>query len=201
MSKIIIDFSKLRDAELDQKAQTILTEMAVQAAVFTDPVPSLTVLETALEDYRIAMAAAADRGLHAVEVKRQKRKVLETTLRQLGWYVLQVAHDDRAVLLSSGYRVRKEKTSAGILPRPAGFMVRCEEVGRVLMRVKTHRNTRSYNFQYRKAGNEVWIEVNSTRSSIVIDGLESGARYQFRAAYIGANPTRTFSDVLESYVL
>jgi hypothetical protein len=201
MSRLIIDFSRLRDTELDQKAHTILTEMANRALVFTNPIPALTVLETDLDEYRIAMVAAADRSIYAIEVKKQKRKALEATLRQLAWYVQQVAQGDRAVMLSSGYSVSKIGEPAGVLPKPTGFVVRSAEVGRVLMGVKRHRHASSYRFEYRKAGDSAWISLECTRSSVLIEGLESGSLYQFRAAYIGANPVRTFTNVLESYVL
>lgn len=201
MSSLIIDFSKMRDTALDQKAHTILTEMANKALVFTNPIPALTVLEEDLDAYRESMVAAADRSIYAIEVKKQKRKALEATLRQLAWYVNQVAKGDRAILLSSGFSVRKSGEPAGVLPKPAGFVVRSTEVGRVAMSVKAHQNARAYAFDYRKAGDSVWTRYESTRSSVLIEGLESGAPYQFRAAYIGASPVRTFTNVLESYVL
>ncbi len=121
--KVLIDFSRYTDAELDQVAATIIAAMTDNTN-FTTPVPALSLLSTALTAYRNALSAAAMGGEADTIFKDQQREALEELLVPLGLYVELESNGDEAVMLSSGYKVSKQPTPVGQLPKPSNFKVR-----------------------------------------------------------------------------
>ncbi len=201
MAKLIIDLSKLRDSELDNKAQTVIDNTAANAIVFSNPIPALTDVESILGEYRTSLAAAAGKDTHAVEVKKEKRRELEQVLRKLALYIEQQANGNRAILLSSGFDVWKTREPNGICPKPGRFKVENPAPGRVKMSVKPNKMARMYQFEYRLAGDTAWMVHDSSRSSVILEGFEAAKLYEFRAVLRGTNPARTYSDVITMYIV
>lgn len=202
MSKAIIDFSRLNEAELEQQAENILAKMTGNE-LFPTPDPTLTVLEADLDAYRTAVADAALGDRHRVVIRNQKRAQLEWTMRALGLYVDRTAQRNEATILSAGYAVPKEPDTTQPCPKAAGVSVQPGEIGSGVakVRVNRHRSVRMYRFEYRKLGTDTWEWVQRSRSRVQLNGLESFQQYEFRAVYIGTDPTLTYSDVVTSYVL
>ena len=198
--KILIDFSRYRDAELDQKANFIIGSMTDNAA-FTDPIPDIATVTTANEEYITARRDAETGDHEKVAIKNQKRKVLEDLLGKLGLYIEANGNNDEAILISSGFSLKKEREPVGILPKPAGFNAHATEKGMIRLDVHAIKGAESYLFEYRITGATNWTVRISTKSELLLTGLESGGQYEFRVAGIGANPERVYSDALQSYVL
>ena len=204
MAKPIISFDRLRDSEVDQRAENTMTKMADNTTLFANPQPPLTVLETGLADFRASMVDASLKNRQTIIIKNQKRSVLENILRELALYVAQVAKGDPAVILAAGYDHSKTPSPNGPCPKPVNFRVELDTVGtgRVKMRVKPERTAKMYRFEYRLHGDTgPWTETLSTRSSVVVEGLELLKLYDFRVIYLGHDPTLTYSDVISSYVI
>ena len=201
MARLIMDLSKLRDSQLDNKAQTIIDSTSANAVVFPSPVPALTDVEGILEEYRSSLTAAARRDIHAIELKNQKRTELERALRKLALYIEQQANGNRAVLLSSGFDVWKTREPNGICPKPENFKVENPAPGRVKMSVKANKMARMYQFEYRLAGDTDWTVHDGSRSSVMLIGFETAKLYEFRAVLKGTNPVRTYSDVITMYIV
>src|SRR5690606_5992218 len=91
MAKPIIDFSKLRDPQVDQRAENVLVKMAGATTLFANPLPPLTVLESGLTDFRASMVDANLKSRQSIIIKNQKRGELENILRELALYVAQIA--------------------------------------------------------------------------------------------------------------
>ncbi len=204
MAKPKIDFRADRDAQLAQRAQNVFSKLTENDTVFPNPVPALPVVATGIDEFRQSMVDASLRNRQTVIVKNQKRKALETTLRELALYVAQVAKGDPASILAAGYEPSKTGTPYGPNPKPTGFRVIVNPFapGRVTLRVNRLKGRALVNrFEYRKVGAEVWVDRLCSASTLTLDGLESLQRYEFRVAYVGTNPTLTYSDVVESAVL
>jgi len=198
--KILIDFSHYRDADLDQKAIFIIGSMEGNEA-FPNPVPDIITITTANDEY-IAARRDAETGDHEkIAVKNQKRKVLEDLLGKLGLYVEANGNNDEAILISSGFSLKKEREPVGILPKPESFSVHATEKGMIQLNVNTIKGSEGYLFEYRLLGAPNWTVAVSTKSELLLTGLESGKQYDFRVAGIGTNPERVYSDVLQSFVL
>ena len=198
--KILTSFSRYRDAELDQKANFIIDSMTDNAH-FPAPLPSIADITTANNEYIAARSAAETGDKEAIAFKNQKREALEYLLHKLGLYVEATANDDEAVLLSSGYSLKKEPEPIGILPKPQNFSVSATEAGMVTLHLKAIHGADSYQYEYRVIGDPQWIVRVDTKSSLLITGLQNGAAYEFRVAGIGAAHERVYSDVLKSFVL
>jgi len=198
--KILTSFSRYRDAELDQKANFIIDSMTDNTH-FPEPVPAIDDVRTANQEYIAARSAAETGDKEAIAFKNQKREALEYLLHKLGLYVEATANDDEAILLSSGYSLKKESEPIGILPKPQNFSVSATEAGMVTLHLKSIHGADSYQYEYRVIGDLQWIVQVDTKSSLLLTGLQSGGAYEFRVAGIGAAPERVYSDVLKSFVL
>ena len=198
--KVLVDFHHYRDAELDQKANFIISSMTGNAA-FPDPVPDIVSITTANQEYITARRDAETGDHEKVAVKNQKRKALEDLLGKLGLYVEANGNNDEAILISSGFSLKKEREPVGILPKPTGFSVHATEKGMIQLDLNAIKGAESYLYEYRSLGEANWTVRISTKSDLLLTGLESGKQYEFRVAGIGANPERVYSDVLQSYVL
>ncbi|SEM43436.1 hypothetical protein SAMN05216436_104194 [bacterium A37T11] len=98
-------FKHLKDQELLTFGGTVLTAVTGNP-YFTTPNPGLTVLETALEDFRDKMEVANRKGSPLdISLKNDSRDVLIEVLKQLAFYVNTVANGSLSVILSSGFRV------------------------------------------------------------------------------------------------
>ncbi|SEM22059.1 hypothetical protein SAMN05216436_102270 [bacterium A37T11] len=96
-------FKHMRDSDLLNLGGTVLAAMTANTN-FTNPNPALTVLETALEDYRTKLEASSRRGSPLeVSLKNDSRDALLSVLKQLAFYVNTVANGSLSVILSSGF--------------------------------------------------------------------------------------------------
>ena len=75
---------------------------------FSDSIPSITQLQTAITRYSNALVNAAEQGKNNVAEKNKYRQQLELLLYQLGMYVMFVANGDVIILISSGYTLAKD---------------------------------------------------------------------------------------------
>lgn len=200
MAKPIVRIDKMRESDFENLAMRIVENIEGNDH-YPEPLPPLALLKDQLATYRSARAAAANRDTYLVEIRKQARKTLEESLRLLAYYVQQQAGSDRAILLTSGFNLTKEREAAGPRPKPELFRIEHLAPGRVKLKVKAGSLVSSYAFEYRKKGAEAWEKLLSTKSSVVLDGLESGQCYEFRVAYVGSHPSRIYSDVISSYVL
>ncbi|MEP7374554.1 MAG: hypothetical protein ABI675_14265 [Chitinophagaceae bacterium] len=199
-SKVIIDFSKATDTELDQDAQAIVTAMTGNANL-QNPLPSLAVVTAAITDYQTAMSNAANGGAADTEIKDQKREALEVLLRALGLFVEVQSAGDAAIMLSSGFKISKAPSPIGPLPKPTGFEVMPQAKGEVKLLANTINGARIYQFEYKLATATDWILKPSTKAKILLTGLESGKEYIFRMVPIGTSDVRVYSDEVRSFVL
>ena len=198
--KILVDFSHYRDAELDQKANFIIGSMSGNAA-FPDPVPDIAAITMANDEYITARRDAETGDHEKIAIKNQKRAILEDLLGKLGLYVQANGKNDEAILISSGFSLKKDREPVGMLPKPTGFSVHATEQGMVQLDLNAIKGADSYRFEYRLPEDPNWTVRISTKSDLLLTGLESGKQYEFRVAGIGSNPERVYSDVLHSFVL
>jgi len=204
MSTTIYNFKNLSDTQLDTESENVLTKLTGNTN-FATPTPELTVLEADLAAYRIALVEAALGDRHKVEVKNQQRAQLERTLRSLALYVEQVADNDKAVILSAGFSVRKPLQRGSETPEVSDFRVKYDAPGSGIAHVsiKYQQSVRLYRFEHRRVGTEEWKTTSSSASRATVEGLESFQQYEFRAAYVvkGVNPTLRYSETLTTIIL
>lgn len=204
MAKPTVHSQVTSTAKLLRYADNILFKMTHHASLFPDPDPSLATLKAALEGFRSALAEAAFRDMRKVELKNQQQTVLKRIIYELALYVDKVCKGDPAMILAAGFLPRRGGSPTGIAPKPVDFRVSLLRINTqtVKLRVKSWSHTRVYRFEYRKVlSGEDWQMVLRSKSTCVLQRLEKLAEYEFRVAYIGTDPTITYSDVVRSYVL
>jgi len=199
-AKVLFDFSKYTDSELDQQAQAIVLAMTGNAA-FTTPDPTLPTVDTAITEYQSALSEAATGDRQATAIKDQKREALEDILKDLGLYVEKLCKGDVAKILSSGYKASKESTPVGPLPKPTGFEVMPKGKGEILLRCKAIKGAKAYQFEHTLASATDWVISTETKSRLLLTGLNSGQEYKFRVVPVGSSNIREYSDEVGSFVL
>ncbi|MBD1432716.1 hypothetical protein H8B06_07770 [Sphingobacterium sp. DN00404] len=205
MSKLTLKEKEQKDVQLMQTAEQILTKMAQETTLFPEPTPGLSVVEAALSTFRDSATEAAYRDMRAILVRKEKRKELVYLLRELGKYVDTVANDDDTIVLAAGFSIRRPNSSfSGLVPKAQGPVAEPSHIGsgRITLKTNPWAGARMYNFQFRIKGSaEEWHSQLSSKSTCLIEGLETFKEYEFRATYVGINPTPNFSDITSSYVL
>ena len=117
-------------------------------------------------------------------------------MRELALYVAQMAKGDPEIILAAGYDHNKMPRPGGPCPKPNDFRVELQREGngRVKLRVKANKLARMYRFEYRRRDrDERWMELLSSASRTIADGLEALTLYDFRVVYLGTDPTLTYS--------
>jgi hypothetical protein len=101
----LVGFHQMGDDQLSTAAGSILTAMMANV-YFPTPVPALTVLEAALEDYREKLEVARRRGSPMdTTLKNQTKAVLADVLVEMGAYIKFTAKGDAAIIQSSGFQL------------------------------------------------------------------------------------------------
>jgi hypothetical protein len=194
---VIKGFSKLADAEIGVKAQSIVNQMTNNPN-FTTPTPSLEDVSTAITAYDNALADMPTGGKEKTALKNEKREALEEILADLAEYVEQNCQDNEAIALSSGFDLAKKPAKIGKLPKPATIEVKDgDNQGEVDIKVSKVVGAKSYVFCYTPdpiTDASVWQMMPSSNTKITIEGLESVKKYWFKAAAVGANKELNYTD-------
>ena len=198
--KIITSFSRYSDADLEQKAELIADSMTNNAN-FESPEPAISVLQAATTAFDTAIIKAKEGGKTEKLIRELKREELIVILDKLALYVQMKGDGNDAALASSGFSLSKIRNIVGTLPKPQNFALHAENVGKIKLSLKPVRGAKSYLYEYRKKGEEVWDIMVYTKTTLVLTELESGQMYEFRVAPVGSSTEKTYSDVLSSYVL
>src|SRR5690554_6556247 len=190
-AKPTLQFKSLSGPQLATHAENILVKMTENDTLFPDPDPSLADLESALTAFNRSLADAAFRDMRHVEIKNQHLTALREVIFGLSLYVTKVNKGDRAVILAAGFFPSKVAAPIGAAPKPDNFRAELMlgNPGHVRLRVNSWKPVLVYQFEYRNVQEgAAWKTVLSSKSSCVVSGLDTLAKYEFRVAYIGSDP-------------
>lgn len=201
IQKLTLNFSRLTDAAFENKAKHILASMTANPN-FTDPIPTLAELQTAITNYSNAMVAAAELGKNNVATKNKYRTELELLLYQLGMYVMFIANGDVTILISSGYTLSKEPEPQH-LDNP-GMVVLENGItsGQLVSTVSRPRGSRGFVHEIcdeQPTPATVWTSTPGSRSSFVFNRLVPGKQYWVRVAATGSGGQIAYSTVSSQF--
>lgn len=199
-TKILTSFTGYNNAALIQKAEFIVKSMTDNAS-FETPIPALTDIKTAIDTFGTAIAKAEEGGKTDRLVRDQKRTDLVALLKKLALYVQMESNNDEVVLASSGFTLRKTPEPIGILEKPRNFTLVPLNKGMIKASLNAIYGAKSYLFEYRRVGDQLWTVIAHTRSSLLLNSLDSGHEYEFRVAGVGAASQRVYSEMVRSFVL
>ncbi len=174
MAQIKVSIGKMPVPKKIQFVRQIVQEMSKNGK-FNSPSPALTTL---------ASAAAA------VE--------LETLVMQEASYVQSISGGDKATIESAGFGVRTGPTRIGQLEAPAHLKVTPGQTdGSVKISWTKVRGARAYNVERALDSSHGldWSNVlSSSKTRAIVNSMQSGHRYWFRVAAIGAAGQGAWSD-------
>lgn len=161
-------------------ATGIVTRMTGNPS-FPNPTPSLAVLTAAIENLKVAEAAALARTKGAVATRNDKRTALVLLLRQLRGHVQTVAdasaENGAAVIASAGLAVRKTPAH-----RARAFVAKPGAVsGSAKLVATTAARRASYEWQYSTDGGKTWVIAPVTlQARTTIAGFAPGSTVVFK---------------------
>ena len=203
MLAITNGFDDLSGPDLSTRTQQIL-EALTGNVHFANPTPALNVVEAKLAEFRTALSKAADGSRTDKALRDQKRAELVDLLHALGRYVLFTANDDRAVALSSGFRIAKEQQPAAPLPNPKNMqLAEGANPGELNAAVDRVEGAKAYLFNYAQdplTTNIMWYVQPETRRKTVLRNLESGKRYWVKVGVVGVRGQLLYSDAVSRIV-
>jgi cell division protein FtsL len=189
----------LSDDNLEGRAQQIHGNME-GSAFFPTPDPTLAAFLTAITAFSVAVAAAKDGGHLAVTIKNEKREELLNMLLLLSSYVLFTAKENKVIVVSSGFAVRKQAEPTPPLTKPENLQVMPGiNIGEFQMKVANVKGAICYLHQVSSdatLAEESWRTVSSTTSQALIVNLQPGIKYYCRVGAIGSKKQLVYSDVV-----
>jgi hypothetical protein len=195
MSKIVFPFKTSRDGELAKTANEVLS--GVKGNAFFPDTTLVQNLEKSLAEFQAASNAAADGGRTLIAIKKDKRRVLIEALTRLAYYVSQISNGDKAMLLSSGFDIAKEKGTQRQLAAIESLVVTSINPGEANVLVKRVHGARAFIHQYTTeppSSNTVWVSETTAHRKHTFTGLKPMTVHWFRVIAIGLNGQTAVSD-------
>lgn len=204
MRKIAIVSDRISDAELSVNTQSIITHMTGNA-YFPTPTPSLAEMQVVYDNFETALMQARTGNHTAVAEKNARKAELVTALQTLADYVTLTAKRDEAALVSSGFKLTKERTPAPPLTKPEGLaLANGVNPGELEVRINRLTGVRSYQYQFTPdplTPDSAWKQQMDTACKTVLTGLESNRQYWCRVGAVGTKGQLVYSDALCRMVL
>ena len=138
---------------------------------FPDPVPTLEVVQTALDDYNLKLATATKRGSpEDTALKNESKAALALLMKQLAVYVTTAAGETLSVLLSSGFPVPNYPSIGQSPSLVEGIKLKDgRQSGQLQLLFSSQRNVLLYEYQYTQEkdslGELLWGDTYRTSSS------------------------------------
>lgn len=195
---------KFSDEGLATKAQVIHDEMNGNTH-YPAPNPTLDELQTAINDFKLAIVKSKNGSKEDTAEKNDKRQIVVDLLHRLSYYVQATSLDDETIILSSGFDINKLPGTVGILPKPDNFKVVIGgNRGSIELSCDSVDHANFYEYMYTKAPVAVtssWTTRSATKRKLLIEGLTSGQQYVFKMAAGGSDPNRIWTDEIASFIL
>ena len=185
------------EAPFTDKVATIL-EWMKNNPKYPTPSPTLAVVQTAFDAYKVAVTDAAQGGVENTAIRNARRAELVSLLRQLANYVSATANGDKETLLSSGFPAQKDvRSPIGPLPAPNAPVVTQGPVTGSLIAVSPPvYGASAYNWRIALASAPtVYVQTKqSTGARMTFEGLTPGQIYNVELNAVGAAGISDWSD-------
>jgi hypothetical protein len=181
---VALNVSNLSVPQKINRARQIADAIGNYPSVFTNPSPTLTVLNSAINDLELAWNDAEDGGKSKTALMHDKERLLQKFLKDIAHYVEMVANGDEQIVHLASLTVKAKPVRV----KPDFEVFLPDDLGAVGLRCKARKKT-IYRWEYCKAplGTNQWLTGNITDvSSSFIGNLESSVMYWFRVIVIDA---------------
>ena len=205
MGKVKLSLKTMTVTAKVQFARQVVTSLTGNAT-FSNPEPPLSDLTDAANNLEAAFNTANVAHQNAMEktsLMDDADTAINNILTKLGNYVDSTSNGDEAKILSSGMSVKAKPVPIGSLPQPTALAAtEGDNEGEIDLSWDKVFGARSYVVEYTpdpitptgwKSGGV------STKSSKSISSLQSGVKYWFRVAAVGAAGQGPWSDPATKY--
>jgi hypothetical protein len=205
--KLVIDYSKLSDPAFVNKSKGMgdsLTGNVNYTLPYESGYPTLAELTAAQQAYSLAVSAAADGDKAKIADRIAKRAVLAEIIKDLAVYLEKVANKSVAILETTGYDLRRDKSPAitGALPPPQNVKLRNGNLsGTMLLDCSKLAGASAYEAQLGTDPNsEASFTIKQTSSAcrgLKLPGATPGVLYYGRVRGINRSGPGAWSDVAQ----
>ncbi|MBI5214739.1 MAG: fibronectin type III domain-containing protein [Ignavibacteriae bacterium] len=205
-SKIKLGLATMQPQEKVEFSSNVLAKMTGNAN-FPNPNPDLNTVQQKQDDLKLVLSnleQARQTVAQLAAEAEEKEKALDESLSLLASYVENVSNGDEVIILSSGMSVRS--TVKLTKPMPQVLDVRVSQgtnEGEVDLRWKSIKGAKSYALEYSPdpIGPSTWTHGGiAPKAKFTIGNLESGKKYWFRVAAVGAEGRGMWSDPAVKWV-
>lgn len=168
------------DALLINDCSVVLTAMTNNKNIYPNPNPDLATIQTALDNFSSAVAAATTGGPADTTRKNNLRLVLVNLMRQLAAYVGIACKGSMENLILSGFPAQKPvRQSVGTLGQPQGLTVTHGDLRSQLNgKINPVFGAAIYNWRLTpNTPNAVAIVEQDTAANHTFEGLTAGVNY------------------------
>lgn len=188
MSEVVLELLNTKPIEKHALILHIIKALTANPH-YPDPKPSLAVLQAAADELKQSMldVAHAKAALKtAVDKQRKSANKVAALLQQESWYVESASGGDKAKIITSGMKARREKTNMQIPPKVEFFRGKANDFpGQIVLRWK--RMLKSLNIQYYQVrytfdqlgeGTAHWLpyEDSTTKSKMIFISPQPGVK-------------------------
>jgi hypothetical protein len=201
-NKVNTSFLRPRDGDLVNIGYLAVDSLK-DNTFFPEPNPTVAELLKATQEYQQSLYDAAGRDQKLVAIKDAKRAVLRALLTQLAEYVNTICNGDRAMLLSSGLKLARERDGADNLKPISNLEVRTDAPEQATVFVKRVPGAKAYVFEYTTGivtNESVWVSKTATEPSCILRGLESGVKHSFRVIAVGRSEKSVHSPIVSRFI-
>lgn len=191
-------FDRLTFAALLAKANFISAQMALNAATFTAPTPTLVVLQDKIDAFAATMPDAEAGSKVAKALRRDARQQLVAALRQLSSYVNMVANTNPTIVDMAGFDLANPRSPVPPITGVTTPVLKNGANSEIDAKTKKVAGAKTYGIFYTTDPalpiNE-WQVIYCTRASCVIKNTTSGTRYYVKMSAVGKDEQEVFSGI------
>ena len=203
MHKVIVDYSRLRDAEL-QSFATIIIQHMDKNTNFLAPVPSVADFTTLVGNYATAITDAGNHDRQAVGKKNTLKTAVAAGLRSWAMYVNTVSQGDTDKLISSNFKLAKTKEPVKLAAPVIKSIMQGINPGSLVVTVTVSKGTKSLLYQIAKdpiTEATEWESFGDSRIKFAFNNLEQGKKYWIRVIAIGSHNQSVLSNEVAQFVM
>jgi hypothetical protein len=203
MKKVIVDYSKLRDAELLSFCKIVVQSMDGNAN-FPAPVPTVEDMRATLADYESALTDAGNHDRQAVSRKNSLKKTTSDQVRQWAMYVNTVSQGNLNMLNSSNFKLAKDREPLWVAVPVIKTVMQGINPGTLVVVVEKDKGAKGYLYQIAEdpvTESTEWESYGDSRTRFEFSNLEQGKKYWLRVIAIGSNGQAVQSSEVAQYVM
>jgi hypothetical protein len=196
-SKIKTSFKHASDSSLLTSIHKIVGKIEGNAN-FPQPPAAFEQLKNELPVFITALTNASGGDQEKAAIKRAQKAVIVALVTELAEYVRVTSQGNKAMLLSSGFALRRDRSDTG-LSEIKDLKIVADRQGEAITRIKRVAGARAYIHQYTLeplTNESVWVNKVVTEASCTFNGLQSKERYLFRVVAVGVKGQEVMSQVV-----